>query len=73
VGTMSLTVYVGHILVILTLPGESATPPDANSTGLLCAFVLGAVGFAALWSRFFRRGPLENVLHGATTLARFVR
>ncbi|EEP74878.1 hypothetical protein MCAG_05205 [Micromonospora sp. ATCC 39149] len=55
VGTMSLTVYVGHILVIPALPGESATPPDANSTALLSAFILGAVVVAALWSRFFPR------------------
>ncbi|TDC36899.1 DUF418 domain-containing protein [Micromonospora sp. KC213] len=73
VGTMSLTVYVGHILAILALPGENATPPDANSTVLLGAFVLGAVVFAALWSRVFRRGPLEYLLNDATRLARFVR
>ena len=73
VGAMSLTIYVGHILAILALPGQSATPPDANSTVLLCAFVLSAVLFAALWSRFFRRGPLEYLLNSATTLARLVR
>jgi uncharacterized membrane protein YeiB len=73
VGTMSLTVYVGHILAILALPGDDATPPDANSTAVLGAFVLGAVLFAALWSRFFRRGPLEHLLHSATRTARFVR
>ncbi|TDC44909.1 DUF418 domain-containing protein [Micromonospora sp. KC207] len=73
VGTMSLTIYVGHILAILALPGKSATPPDANSTVLLCAFVLGAVVFAALWSRFFRRGPLEDLLNSATKPARLLR
>lgn len=73
VGTMSLTVYVGHILVIVALPGESATPPDANSTVLLVAFIVGAVVFAAVWSRFFRRGPLEYLLNSATKLARVVR
>jgi uncharacterized membrane protein YeiB len=70
---MSLTVYVGHILVIVALPGRNATPPDANSTMLLVAFVAGAVVFAAVWSRFFRRGPLEYLLHSATKAARFVR
>ena len=73
VGTMSLTIYVGHILAILALPGENATPPDANSTVLWCVFVLSAIVFAAVWSRFFRRGPLEYLLNSATKLARLVR
>jgi uncharacterized membrane protein YeiB len=73
VGTMSLTVYVGHILVILALPGETATPPDANSTVLLVGLIVGAIVFAAVWSRFFRRGPLEYLLNSATKLARLVR
>ncbi|SPF06982.1 putative membrane protein [Streptomyces sp. MA5143a] len=73
VGTMSLTLYVGHILVILALPGESATPPQSASAGLLLAFVLGATLFAAAWSRFFRRGPLEHLLNNATRLANRVR
>jgi uncharacterized membrane protein YeiB len=73
VGTMSLTIYVGHILAILALPGGNATPPDANSTLLWCAFVLAAVVLAAIWSRFFRRGPLEYLLNSATKPARLVR
>ncbi|KUO09469.1 DUF418 domain-containing protein [Streptomyces sp. DSM 15324] len=73
VGTMSLTLYVGHILVILALPGEAATPPQSASAALLLCFVLGATVFAALWSRFFRRGPLEYLLNGATGLAHHVR
>ncbi|WP_207919415.1 DUF418 domain-containing protein [Micromonospora sp. KC207] len=50
VGTMSLTVYVGHILVILALPGETATPPDANSTALLSAFASALGRHDAGWS-----------------------
>ncbi|WP_159770500.1 DUF418 domain-containing protein [Streptomyces sp. HM190] len=73
VGTMSLTLYVGHILVILALPGESATPPRSASAALLFCFVLGATLFAATWSRFFRRGPLEHLLTHATRLANRVR
>lgn len=73
VGTMSLTLYVAHILVILALPGESATPPDSASTLLLLSFIGGAILFAAVWSRFFRRGPLEYLLGKATTLASSVR
>jgi uncharacterized membrane protein len=73
VGTMSLTIYVAHILVIVALPGENAAPPDANSTVLLLAFIVGAVVFAAVWSRFFRRGPLEYLLNSATKLAKAIR
>lgn len=73
VGTMSLTIYVAHILAILALPGQSATPPDANSTGLLLGFIVGATVFAALWSRFFQRGPLEHLLNTATRPARRLR
>ncbi|WP_405818778.1 DUF418 domain-containing protein [Streptomyces sp. NBC_01390] len=73
VGTMSLTIYVGHILVILALPGEEAAPPRSASTALLLSFIAGATVFAALWSRFFRRGPLEYLLNRATKLANRVR
>ncbi|MGW2570009.1 DUF418 domain-containing protein [Streptomyces sp. NPDC001537] len=73
VGTMSLTLYVGHILVILALPGEAATPPRSASAALLLCFVVGATVFAAVWSRFFRRGPLEYLLNAATKPAKYVR
>ena len=73
VGTMSLTLYVGHILVILALPGEAATPPQSASATLLLCFIVGATVFAAFWSRLFRRGPLEYLLNGATRLANSVR
>ena len=61
------------ILVILALPGKDVTPPDGNSMLLLCAFVFGAVVFAAVWSRFLRRGPLEYLLHSATKLSKLAR
>jgi uncharacterized membrane protein YeiB len=70
---MSLTLYVGHILVILALPGEAATPPQSASTALLLSFIAGATLLAAVWSRFFRRGPLEHLLNNATKLAKHVR
>lgn len=73
VGTMSLTLYVGHILVILALPGEAAAPPQSASTALLLAFIAGAILFAAIWSRFFRRGPLEYLLNSATKVANRLR
>ncbi|TDC36903.1 DUF418 domain-containing protein [Micromonospora sp. KC213] len=68
VGTMSLTAYVGHFVV-------------SSFTGLafkdswvpLLMYIGGAILFAGIWSRFFRRGPLEYLLHAATKLAKFVR
>jgi uncharacterized membrane protein YeiB len=60
---------VAHVLVIVALPGENAIPPDSNSTAMLLGFIAGAVTFATLWSRFFRRGPLEYLLNSATRLA----
>ncbi|WUO34947.1 DUF418 domain-containing protein [Streptomyces sp. NBC_00286] len=73
VGTMSLTLYVAHILAILALPGEAATPPQSASAALLLWFIAGATLFAAIWSRFLRRGPLEHLLNGATKVANRVR
>ncbi|MEH0424950.1 hypothetical protein QBA38_39405 [Streptomyces stelliscabiei] len=39
----------------------------------LIMFVLGATVFAAIWSRFFRRGPLEHLLDAATKPAKNIR
>ncbi|MEV0530944.1 DUF418 domain-containing protein [Kitasatospora sp. NPDC050463] len=71
VGTMSLTAYVGHFVVSMML-GAPIGDTAASSTPLL-GFIVGAVLFAAIWSRFFRRGPLEHLLNTATKPARFVR
>lgn len=74
VGTMSLTLYVGHFLVggqIGALgKGQGA---GSDSAMVLIWFIIGATVFAWLWSRFFRRGPLEYLLHLATKAAKFVR
>ncbi|MFD5321400.1 hypothetical protein [Streptomyces sp. NPDC127098] len=39
----------------------------------LLMFVLGAALFAAVWSRFFRRSPLEYLLNAATRPAKYTR
>ena len=39
----------------------------------LIMFVLGATVFAGIWSRFFRRGPLEYLLNAATKPAQHIR
>ncbi|MFI9172845.1 DUF418 domain-containing protein [Streptomyces lincolnensis] len=72
VGTMSLTAYVGHFVIQGWLPGLGATY-DEGSWVTLLLFVLGAIVFAAIWSRFFRRGPLEYLLNAATRPARRIR
>lgn len=72
VGTMSLTAYVGHFLVQSTLSIPTGTSSQQSWVPLLL-FVLGAIVFAATWSRFFRRGPLEYLLNAATKPAKHIR
>ncbi|MDG4859173.1 DUF418 domain-containing protein, partial [Streptomyces sp. T-3] len=75
VGTMSLTAYVGHFLAqsALSMHGGSGKTGTQESWMLLIMFVLGAIVFAAIWSRFFRRGPLEYLLYVATKPAKYIR
>jgi uncharacterized membrane protein YeiB len=65
VGTMSLTAYVGHFVLqpLFLLPAGEETQ---QSWVPVILFIIGAIVFAAIWSRFFRRGPLEYLLHVAT-------
>jgi len=70
VGTMSLTAYVGHFLAQSVLPAVPGTP---GSWVPVLTYILGAIVFAALWSRFFRRGPLEHLLNTATRPAKYIR
>ena len=75
VGTMSLTAYVGHFVIQSFLPGpgpESAHTTEQSWVPLLM-FILGAIVFAVIWSRFFRRGPLEYLLNAATKPAEYIR
>lgn len=72
VGTMSLTAYVGHFVAQSVLPVSAGTGAQQSWVPLLM-FVVGATLFAAVWSRFFRRGPLEYLLNVATKPAKYVR
>ncbi|MEU5220944.1 DUF418 domain-containing protein [Streptomyces sp. NPDC020807] len=72
VGTMSLTAYVGHFLAQSML-GVSAGESSQSSWIPVLLFILGAISFAAVWSRFFRRGPLEALLNAATKPAKHLR
>ncbi|MEU0880839.1 DUF418 domain-containing protein [Lentzea sp. NPDC005914] len=81
-GTMSLTAYVGHFVLssvaTSTAMGEIGSKGGSGSGGeeswlLVITFILGVTAFAWIWSRFFRRGPLEYVLNSATRLTKYVR
>ncbi|MDA1362299.1 DUF418 domain-containing protein [Glycomyces luteolus] len=71
VGTMSLTAYVGHFVVMssFSLPGGGVR----GSWVPVLTLILGAVVFAAIWSRFFKRGPLEYLLNLATKPAKHLK
>ncbi|PYY59016.1 hypothetical protein DEJ17_08785 [Curtobacterium sp. MCSS17_011] len=62
VGSMPLTVYSGHLVVIAMLP---TYPESAEAWGW---FALGSVVFAMLWRRFLGRGPLERVVGALASL-----
>ncbi|MFD7668784.1 DUF418 domain-containing protein [Streptomyces sp. NPDC059788] len=70
IGTMSLTAYVAHILVIRALGIEDV--PGSPLWVLGCFAVIMMV-FAMLWKRLFRRGPLEYLLNMATLPATYIR
>ncbi|WUI01449.1 DUF418 domain-containing protein [Spirillospora sp. NBC_00431] len=70
VGTMSLTAYAAHIIALLAL---GTREPPAWPPHILLGFILAVNVPAFLWSRRFRRGPLEHVLHTATKASRYVR
>jgi uncharacterized membrane protein YeiB len=72
VGTMSLTAYVGHFLAQSVLSTPAGTGTQQSWVPLLL-YVLGAIVFATVWSRFFRRGPLEHLLNTATKPAKYIR
>jgi hypothetical protein len=62
VGSMPLTVYAGHLVVLAALP---TYPDSAAAWGW---FALGSIVFAMLWRRFLGRGPLERVTARLTRL-----
>ncbi|MFE3460727.1 heparan-alpha-glucosaminide N-acetyltransferase domain-containing protein [Nocardiopsis aegyptia] len=57
VGRMPLTVYTGHILVLMVIVGVD--PVGWRQPWLLEWFVLGALVFATLWRLVASRGPAE--------------
>lgn len=70
VGSISLTAYVAHIFAIRllgTVDGE-----EWAALPVLLGFAVAAMALALLWTRFFRRGPLEYLLYSATKPARLI-
>lgn len=68
VGSIALTAYVGHIIAIKALGIDDL--PDSVALLVLLGFAAAAMLLALAWTRAFRRGPLEYMLHAATTPAR---
>jgi uncharacterized membrane protein YeiB len=71
VGTTSLTAYVGHFLAQSAWPASGAG--TTKSWLPVLTYILTAIVFATVWSRFFRRGPLEYLLNAATKPAQYIR
>lgn len=59
-GSMSLTIYVGHLLFIWVV-GEQAVRNPVSLTPLI-GLIIGSLLFASVWARFLGRGPLERAL-----------
>ncbi|WP_369245003.1 DUF418 domain-containing protein [Streptomyces sp. R41] len=70
VGMASLTAYVLHILAIRAVGMEEQTLPALVA---LLAFVATAMLLATVWTRRFRRGPLEYLLYATTRLSRHIK
>ncbi|MFF3946826.1 DUF418 domain-containing protein [Streptomyces sp. NPDC001902] len=70
VGSISLTAYVGHIVAIKALGVDDL--PDSAALPVLLSFAAAAMVLALAWTRIFRRGPLEVLVHAATTPARLI-
>ncbi|MET9565777.1 DUF418 domain-containing protein [Streptomyces tauricus] len=70
VGMIALTAYVAHILAIHQVGMEEETGPALIALGI---FMTAAMLVATAWTRYFRRGPLEYLLHGATRITRHIK
>ncbi|WP_019816326.1 DUF418 domain-containing protein [Saccharomonospora saliphila] len=70
VGAMSLTCYVGHLVVMQLLWGGE---PDYTVTNA-ALFLVGAVVFATVWRSWYGQGPLEKFVAKTSSAAtRIVR
>ncbi|MEV3936822.1 heparan-alpha-glucosaminide N-acetyltransferase domain-containing protein [Glycomyces sp. NPDC049804] len=72
-GAMSLTLYVAHLWALNHVPSNSEGGAVSAALAVWGWFCLGGIVLAFAWSRFFKRGPLENAMQWATSPARLVR
>lgn len=70
VGMTALTAYVLHILAVREFGMEDETGPALVDLLLHSSVALLT---ATAWTRWFRRGPLEHLLHLCTRPARHIR
>ncbi|MEU1465042.1 DUF418 domain-containing protein [Streptomyces sp. NPDC005727] len=74
VGMTALTVYVLHIVALWFFRAVWHVPAIEDETlsalPVLLGFIAAATLLATVWTRLFRRGPLEHLLHVATQAAR---
>jgi uncharacterized membrane protein YeiB len=77
VGMTALTVYVLHIVALWFFADVwyvAAVEGDTMSALLvLLGFIAAAMLLATVWTRLFRRGPLEHLLHLAARPARHIQ
>ncbi|MFF4350337.1 DUF418 domain-containing protein [Streptomyces sp. NPDC001530] len=77
VGMMALTAYVLHIVALWFFTDVWYVPAIEGETmsalPALLGFIAAATLLAIVWTRLFRRGPLEHLLHLATQPARHVK
>lgn len=77
VGMLALTAYALHIVAlwVFTDVWYVAAVEDETMSGLpvLLGFIAAAMLLATVWTRRFRRGPLEAVLNAATRPARHMK
>nr|WP_257721517.1 DUF418 domain-containing protein [Corynebacterium stationis] len=66
-GKTPLTYYVAYVVGFLVLMITETTAPSL--VPCLVFFIVIPMVFAAMWFHFLRDGPLEAVLHAATSRA----
>jgi uncharacterized membrane protein YeiB len=71
VGSISLTAYIAHIVAIRLLDADNTE--EWTALPVFLGFTATAMLLALLWTRFFRRGPLEYLLYTATKPARLIK
>lgn len=72
-GAMSLTLYVAHLWALNHVPSNSDGGPVTEALAVWGWFCVVGIGFAFVWSRWFKRGPLEYAMQWATSPAKLVR